>query len=154
VNGGTRRRAFALYLAALVVVGMAANGNGFADLLPAEVQSVGTTVPRLTTVPPETTTSTSTSTTTSSTTTPTTAPVTTVARRAVAATTPATTAAATSSDCHPSYEGACVPIASDVDCAGGSGNGPAYVSAKNFRVVGPDVYGLDGNDNDGIACES
>jgi hypothetical protein len=27
--------------------------------------------------------------------------------------------------CHASYEGACVPIASDVDCVGGSGNGPA-----------------------------
>ena len=29
--------------------------------------------------------------------------------------------------CDPNYSGACVPIASDVDCAGGSGNGPAYV---------------------------
>src|SRR5262249_2690692 len=28
--------------------------------------------------------------------------------------------------CDPNYSGACVPIASDVDCAGGSGNGPAY----------------------------
>ncbi|WP_431606782.1 hypothetical protein [Mycolicibacterium neoaurum] len=27
--------------------------------------------------------------------------------------------------CDPNYSGACVPIASDVDCAGGSGNGPA-----------------------------
>jgi G5 domain len=26
--------------------------------------------------------------------------------------------------CDPNYSGACVPIASDVDCAGGSGNGP------------------------------
>ena len=43
---------------------------------------------------------------------------------------------------------------SDVDCAGGSGNGPGYVSGKRFQVVGPDVYGLDGSDNDGIACES
>ena len=30
------------------------------------------------------------------------------------------------SKCDPNYSG-CVPIASDVDCAGGSGNGPAYV---------------------------
>ncbi len=30
------------------------------------------------------------------------------------------------SSCDPNYSG-CVPIASDVDCAGGSGNGPAYV---------------------------
>ncbi|ORA61094.1 hypothetical protein BST23_22320 [Mycolicibacterium elephantis] len=27
------------------------------------------------------------------------------------------------SDCDSNYSGACVPIASDVDCAGGSGNG-------------------------------
>ncbi|WP_366914659.1 YHYH domain-containing protein [Roseovarius sp.] len=56
-----------------------------------------------------------------------------------------------SSDCHPSYRGACVPIASDVDCAGGSGNGPAYVRGP-VQVVGRDVYGLD-RDGDGIACE-
>jgi micrococcal nuclease len=67
-------------------------------------------------------------------------------------TTPATVA---EGGCHPSYSGACVPTGfSDVDCAGGSGNGPGYVSEKRFRVVGPDVYGLDGNDQDGIACES
>ncbi|MFY1635123.1 G5 domain-containing protein [Solwaraspora sp. WMMB335] len=53
--------------------------------------------------------------------------------------------------CHPSYTGACVPIASDVDCAGGSGNGPAYVQGP-VTVVGPDDYGLD-HDNDGIGCE-
>jgi hypothetical protein len=57
------------------------------------------------------------------------------------------------SDCDPNYEGACVPIASDVDCAGGSGNGPAYVDGP-VRVIGSDIYGLDGNDNDGIGCES
>lgn len=54
-------------------------------------------------------------------------------------------------DCHRSYRGACVPIASDVDCAGGSGNGPAYVRGP-VQVVGPDVYGLD-RDGDGVACE-
>ena len=53
--------------------------------------------------------------------------------------------------CHPSYEGACVPIASDVDCAGGSGNGPEYVRGPVY-VVGPDVYDL-GRDGDCIACE-
>lgn len=53
--------------------------------------------------------------------------------------------------CHPNYEGACVPIASDVDCAGGSGNGPAYVRGP-LRVVGPDVYDLD-RDGDGVACD-
>ena len=68
---------------------------------------------------------------------------------------PATTApAASGGGCHPSYSGACVPTGfSDVDCAGGGGNGPGYVSTKGFQVVGTDVYGLDA-DNDGIACES
>lgn len=61
------------------------------------------------------------------------------------------TEVAAQEECHPSYEGPCVPIASDVDCAGGSGNGPAYVTGP-VRVVGPDVYGLD-RDGDGVACE-
>jgi hypothetical protein len=52
-------------------------------------------------------------------------------------------------DCHSSYAG-CVPIASDVDCAGGSGNGPAYTGRVD--VVGADVYDLD-RDGDGVACE-
>jgi hypothetical protein len=54
-------------------------------------------------------------------------------------------------DCDPNYSGACVPIASDVDCAGGSGNGPAYVVGP-VQVVGTDIYGLD-RDKDGIGCE-
>ena len=54
------------------------------------------------------------------------------------------------SSCDPYYSG-CVPIASDVDCAGGSGNGPAYVNGP-VRVVGSDKYDLD-RDGDGIACE-
>jgi hypothetical protein len=54
--------------------------------------------------------------------------------------------------CDPNYSGACVPIASDVDCAGGSGNGPAYVQGP-VRVIGRDIYGLDA-DGDGIGCES
>lgn len=53
--------------------------------------------------------------------------------------------------CDPNYTGACVPIASDVDCAGGSGNGPAYVRGP-VTVVGSDIYGLD-RDNNGIGCE-
>ncbi|WP_237715714.1 hypothetical protein [Arthrobacter sp. M2012083] len=56
------------------------------------------------------------------------------------------------SGCDPNYAGACVPIASDVDCAGGSGNGPAYVKGP-VTVIGTDIYQLDGNDNDGIGCE-
>ncbi|MCG5442432.1 G5 domain-containing protein [Micromonospora sp. NIE79] len=54
------------------------------------------------------------------------------------------------SKCDPNYSG-CVPIASDVDCAGGSGNGPAYVSGP-IRVIGDDIYALD-RDGDGIACD-
>jgi hypothetical protein len=56
------------------------------------------------------------------------------------------------SQCHPSYVGACVPVGvKDVDCAGGSGDGPYYVKGP-IRVVGPDVYKLDA-DKDGLACE-
>jgi hypothetical protein len=53
--------------------------------------------------------------------------------------------------CDPNYTGACVPIASDVDCAGGGGNGPAYVQGP-VKVIGQDIYGLDA-DGDGIGCE-
>lgn len=55
-----------------------------------------------------------------------------------------------SDGCHSSYADACVPIDSDVDCAGGSGNGPSYFEGI-ARVVGPDVYDLD-RDGDGWAC--
>ena len=40
---------------------------------------------------------------------------------------------ATSGACDPNYD-PCVPIASDVDCASGSGNGPAYVRGP-VRVI-------------------
>lgn len=46
------------------------------------------------------------------------------------------------SSCDSNYSGACVPIDSDADCAGGSGNGPSYVSGP-VTVIGDDVYGLD-----------
>ena len=52
--------------------------------------------------------------------------------------------------CDPNYADACVPIDSDVDCAGGKGNGPSYFDGV-ARVVGADVYKLDG-DGDGFAC--
>lgn len=54
-------------------------------------------------------------------------------------------------DCDPNY-GGCVPVASDVDCEGGSGNGPAYVRGP-VDVIGSDIYGLDA-DNDGTGCDS
>jgi resuscitation-promoting factor RpfB len=53
--------------------------------------------------------------------------------------------------CDPNYSGACVPIASDVDCAGGGGNGPAYVDGPVY-VIGSDIYDLD-RDGDGVGCE-
>lgn len=59
--------------------------------------------------------------------------------------------AAASGGCDSNYTGACVPIDSDVDCAGGSGDGPSYVSGP-VTVVGSDVYDLD-RDGDGIACD-
>lgn len=52
--------------------------------------------------------------------------------------------------CDPNYSG-CVPIDSDVDCAGGSGNGPSYADGP-VSVIGRDVYDLD-SDGDGIACD-
>ncbi|WP_348788402.1 G5 domain-containing protein [Leifsonia sp. NPDC080035] len=64
---------------------------------------------------------------------------------------PQAPAAQAPASCDPNYSGACVPIASDVDCAGGSGNGPAYVAGP-VRVVGQDIYDLD-RDGDGVACE-
>ncbi len=59
--------------------------------------------------------------------------------------------AAQDAGCDPNYDQACVPIASDVDCAGGNGNGPAYVEGP-VRVIGRDIYQLD-RDGDGYACE-
>ena len=56
--------------------------------------------------------------------------------------------------CHSSYIDACIPPrAGDVDCPDGSGDGPTCAPTTDFRVVGPDVFGLD-RDNDGIACET
>jgi hypothetical protein len=54
-------------------------------------------------------------------------------------------------NCDPNYSGTCVPIANDVDCEGGTGNGPAYAKGP-FKVVGSDIYGLD-RDGDGTACD-
>ena len=53
--------------------------------------------------------------------------------------------------CAPGYD-PCVPVAEDVDCAGGSGNGPAFVDGP-IKVTGSDPYDLD-RDGDGTACDS
>lgn len=60
-------------------------------------------------------------------------------------------AVAPQSSCDSNYSGACVPVASDVDCASGSGNGPAYVNGPVY-VTGYDHYDLD-RDGNGVACE-
>jgi hypothetical protein len=67
------------------------------------------------------------------------------------ATSKTTSGTGENSKCDPNYSGACVPIASDVDCAGGKGDGPAYVKGP-VDVIGDDIYGLDG-DRDGVGCE-
>lgn len=54
-------------------------------------------------------------------------------------------------ECDPNYSGVCVPVASDVDCASGNGNGPAYVQGPVY-IIGVDIYELD-RDGDGVACE-
>jgi hypothetical protein len=101
-----------------------------------------------------TTTTTSTSTTTSTTTTTTLPPTTTTTAPPPPPPPPPPAAAVTppppTGGCDPNYSG-CVPIASDVDCAGGSGNGPAYTGP--VQVTGVDIYDLD-SDGDGMACES
>jgi hypothetical protein len=56
------------------------------------------------------------------------------------------------SNCDSNYTGACVPVASDVDCAGGDGDGPEYVEGP-VQIVGDDVYDLN-RDDDSIACDS
>jgi len=64
---------------------------------------------------------------------------------------PAPAPATPAGNCDSNYADACVPVDSDVDCAGGSGNGPSYFSGI-ARVVGRDIYDLD-RDGDGFACE-
>jgi hypothetical protein len=86
---------------------------------------------------------------------PTTAPPTTRAPSTTSAperTAPATAAPAASAGdgCTPGYD-PCIPPGSDVDCAGGSGNGPRYVKGP-VRVTGADPYGLD-RDGNGVGCQ-
>jgi hypothetical protein len=74
-------------------------------------------------------------------------------RHATATTRQAPPATARSSNCDPAYSGACLHDGiGDYDCAGGSGNGPNYVTGP-IRVRPPDPFGLD-RDGDGIGCES
>lgn len=70
------------------------------------------------------------------------------ARPVASSTSPPSSAAA--QDCTPGYS-PCIPLGPDVDCAGGSGNGPRYVQGPVY-VTGSDPYGLDA-DHDGVGCE-
>jgi hypothetical protein len=142
-----RHRATALVSAFGLAMGAVACGDGggvsTAQVVPSTTSAPSTTP---TVAPTTTTTATPTTTTTA-------APRRTTTTAATRPTT-TTTVAAVTATCHPSYSGACLPPdASDVDCAGGNGNGPEYTSAEDIRVVGPDEYGLD-HDNDGYGCES
>ncbi|ADP84677.1 hypothetical protein FraEuI1c_6707 [Pseudofrankia inefficax] len=66
---------------------------------------------------------------------------------------PPATTAPPPANCDPAYPDNCLHDGiGDYDCAGGSGNGPNYVSGP-IRVLPPDPFGLDG-DGDGIGCQS
>ena len=56
-------------------------------------------------------------------------------------------------NCHPSYSPCIIDNGQDVDCQGGSGNGPRYVKGPITVSSDSDPYGLD-RDGDGIGCES
>jgi hypothetical protein len=52
-----------------------------------------------------------------------------------------------SEDCSSAYPTVCIPPAPpDLDCGD--------ISYRRFEVLAPDPHGFDGNDNDGIGCES
>lgn len=117
----------------------------------APAAQVTTTAPAASTSPASTAPSTTTpSSTTVATQPPAIAPVVPAVPAVPKATAPKAPAPAPKPSCDPNYSG-CVPIDSDVDCAGGSGNGPSYVRGP-IRVLGSDIYDLD-RDGDGIACE-
>lgn len=62
-------------------------------------------------------------------------------------------AQAAAQSCTPGYTPCISNKASDVDCYGGSGNGPRYTRpGVVYRVTGRDRYGLDANHN-GQGCE-
>lgn len=57
------------------------------------------------------------------------------------------TAPPASGGCHPSYPDVCIPPAPpDLDCGD--------IPHRRFRVLPPDPHGFDGNDDDGLGCES
>lgn len=48
--------------------------------------------------------------------------------------------------CMPDYPDFCIPAGPDLDCPD--------IAGKNFTVLAPDTFRLDGNDSDGVGCES
>lgn len=64
-------------------------------------------------------------------------------------------ASAQAGSCHPAYSSPCVPNdGQDVDCAGGGGDGPHFVTGPvKLVAVGNDPFGLDGTPKDGVGCE-
>ncbi|MEO6702472.1 MAG: hypothetical protein ABI140_16510, partial [Jatrophihabitantaceae bacterium] len=74
----------------------------------------------------------------------------TVTKTVTADATAAASAPVAAPDCTPGYS-PYIPPGSDVDCAGGSGNGPRYVNGP-VTVTGSDPYRLDADGN-GIGCE-
>ena len=95
------------------------------------------------------TTSASTTTSATSSTTTTTTVARTAATRPPATTSPQPAPAPEplSGNCSPAYPDFCIPPSPpDLDCPD--------VSGKRFTVLSPDLHGFDGNDDDGIGCES
>jgi hypothetical protein len=131
--------------AVLLIAGIVGGGDKQQSASPTAGDETTTVdLPATTAVPPTSTTTTTTTTTT----TPPPPPPTTTTQ--VAPPPAPVTEQPAQPQCDPNYSG-CVPIASDVDCAGGSGNGPAYAEGP-VRVIGSDIYDLD-KDHDGTACE-
>jgi len=55
-------------------------------------------------------------------------------------------------NCHPSYD-PCISSGSEVDCQGGTGNGPRFTRrGQTYEVTGYDEWDLD-SDGDGLGCE-
>jgi hypothetical protein len=107
-----------------------------------------TTSTSTTTAPPTTTTIAPTTTTIAPTTT-TIAPTTTTAVRVVTTQAPV----APVQQCTPGYR-PCIAPGSDVDCAGGTGNGPRYVAGPvSVDQAYGDIYDLD-RDGNGVGCQS
>lgn len=146
-----------------------ADADADADAAEASTRSSVTTT-STSPAPPSTTTTVTTTTTTIAPTTTTTPPTTTTTPpRAATTTTPpppstttpppppstlATSPSTTSPpDCTPGYS-PCIPPGGDVDCAGGSGDGPRYVEGPVYvDHTSDDIYDLD-RDGNGVGCQS